>query len=196
MESREFRDMVVAALALSLAFSFLLSRRQFLSGNLSINAVLLNVGIAVVSVATGFILHELAHRFVSRKFGCHAEFRLWNFGLLLAIFTSFLGFLFAAPGAVYIYGENISRKQNVLISIAGPLTNIAGGILLLIISIVFFSSNQVFALIFGAAASLNFGLAFFNMIPFPPLDGSKVITWNPLIWGLVFFPLFALNFLI
>jgi len=196
MNQGELKDMVIAAAALSLAFFVLMSKNVLFSGKISIDSILLYAGIAVVSVATGFILHELAHRAIAKKFGCHAEFRLWNFGLLLAIFTAFLGFLFAAPGAVYIYGENISRKQNGLISIAGPITNIVVGIILFAISIVFFANNQFFELIFRAAASLNFGLAFFNMIPFPPLDGSKVITWNPLIWGLVFFPLFAANFLI
>lgn len=195
MNSIEAKEMAIAGLALSFAFSILMLRRGFFSNTLSMETISLVAVIAIVSVATGFLLHELAHRAVAKKFGCHAEFRLWNFGLLLAIGTSFMGFLFAAPGAVYIYGENISKKQNGLISIAGPLTNIGVGIILLTISIAFFSSNQILLLILGSAASLNFGLAFFNMIPFPPLDGSKVIYWNPIVWGLIFFSTLALNFL-
>ena len=111
MDSRELKDMAIAAAALSLAFFILLSRNSILSGKIIIGSLLLNAGIAVVSVATGFILHELAHRFVSRKFGCHAEFRLWNLGLLLAVFTSLMGFLFAAPGAVYIMAKTFQENR-------------------------------------------------------------------------------------
>ena len=35
-------------------------------------------------------------------------------------------------------------------------------------------------------SKINFFLGAFNMVPFPPLDGSKVMAWNPLVWGLSF----------
>lgn len=38
----------------------------------------------------------------------------------------------------------------------------------------------------------NLYLAFFNMIPIPPLDGSKVIAWNFLVWLIFFAVLFVL----
>ncbi|MCD6434530.1 MAG: site-2 protease family protein, partial [Candidatus Diapherotrites archaeon] len=31
-------------------------------------------------------------------------------------------------------------------------------------------------------AYINFFLAFFNLLPVPPLDGSKVIVWNKFVW--------------
>jgi Zn-dependent protease len=29
---------------------------------------------------------------------------------------------------------------------------------------------------------INLLFALFNLLPFPPLDGSKVISWNPMVW--------------
>ena len=54
---------------------------------------------------------------------------MWVQGLILAIVTAAFGFVFAAPGAVYIQGEYISKEENGKISIAGPLINIGLAIL-------------------------------------------------------------------
>jgi len=41
---------------------------------------------------------------------------------------------------------------------------------------------------------VNLWLAAFNMLPFPPLDGGKVLSWNPIIWALVAIPLWIFMF--
>ena len=102
----------------------------------------------------------------------------------LGPFAGFLrrlfGFLIAAPGAVYISGRNISGKDNGKISIAGPLVNmvlavigIAGCLLL---------NHSAFVVPFYLLMSLNGSLALFNMLPFPPLDGSKILAWDKRIY--------------
>src|SRR5689334_2495161 len=58
-----------------------------------------------IATATGFILHEMGHKFVAIRRGYVAHFRVWTWGLLLTIGTvvaSGGAFLFGAPGAVYI----------------------------------------------------------------------------------------------
>lgn len=131
--------------------------------------------ISFVAVATGFLFHELAHKIVAQKYGCWAEFRYWFPGLLFALISSFFGFIFAAPGAVYISGS-ISREQNGKISAAGPFINmIIGTICILVLLLVDLSIIRTIALLVGI---FNIFLAGFNMIPFPPFDGSKVIRWN------------------
>ena len=73
------------------------------------------------------MLHELAHKIVAQRNGAWAEFRAYPLGLVLAVVSALLGFILAAPGAVYIQGA-ISRKQDGKISIAGPLTNLGLGL--------------------------------------------------------------------
>ena len=130
--------------------------------------------IALVSTGTGFAMHELAHKFVAQKYGCWAEFRYSQQGLLLALVMAGLaGFLIAAPGAVYIVGR-IDQRQNGLISIAGPLTNVI--IALAMIPLVLMGGligHGAFTVAF-----FNTFLAIFNMIPVMPLDGSKVFKWD------------------
>ena len=99
-----------------------------------VQAILFILPIVMVGVGTGFILHELGHKFVSMKYGYWAEFKLWPQGLLVALVTSFLGFVFAAPGAVYTYANYMTDEINGKISIAGPIVNIVLAIIFILIA--------------------------------------------------------------
>lgn len=175
----EIIDLLWAWAALTFAFAVLLG------GGISSGFVLLLI-VSGVTIGLGFIFHELAHKIVAQKYGCWAEFRKWNFGLILAVTMSFFGFIFAAPGAVMI-GGMVSREQNGKISSAGPLTNI--------VLAVFFLLAKIFLLpeITGGALPLismivhiglfaNAFLAVFNALPIPPLDGSKIMPWSFPVW--------------
>jgi Zn-dependent protease len=103
-------------------------------------------------------------------------------GLFMALLFSFLGFLFAAPGAVYIQGR-INRQQNGLISLAGPLTNIIFGTSFIVLWLVF-PSWDLLSAAFNWIGVLSLILAGFNLIPLGPLDGKKVLSWSPTVWVL------------
>ena len=193
MEMRELRDIVIAAAVLAIAFSVSWDTSTFVK----------NLTPAAIGVSLGFILHELAHRFLAKKYKCYAEFRLWTQGLVLALALAVLtngSFIFAAPGAVYIqqradlWGRPvmISKKQNGLISLAGPITNII--LAAIFLSIAFFTGIASQIMFF--AASVNIWLAIFNMLPIPPLDGSKIFFWNKKIWIVSFAAFAALMFLV
>ena len=177
MEKKEIRDIVIASAALAVAFSF----------NRNLQEFFINIPAAIVGVVSGFVLHELAHRFIARRYHCHAEFVLWRNGIILALALAVISngaFVFAAPGAVYIQNAvdlwgnpvGLSKKRNAIISIAGPATNIA---LALIFGFFAQASTSFF---FAYGAQINAWLALFNLIPFGPLDGAKVIAWNRYAW--------------
>ncbi|MBS3058574.1 MAG: site-2 protease family protein [Candidatus Diapherotrites archaeon] len=187
MKRQESIDLFFSWLTISLAFSWLFS-------GLSFQGVLASFPIVGIAVGSGFVLHELAHRFVAKKFKAHAYYKAWPFGLVFVLITAIFGFIFAAPGAVYIYGDHIDRKKNGIISLAGPLTNIV----LAFVFLLFFlaSQNGSFLWLVGTLGfQINLWLALFNLIPIPPLDGSKVFLWQPLIWAIVFIPVAVLVFL-
>lgn len=154
--------------------------------------------VALVSTATGFFLHEMAHKFVAQRYGCWAEFRYSQQGLMIALLLSALaGFLFAAPGAVYIAGR-IDQRQNGIISIAGPLSNVAVALALIPVVLAF---GGIVGFGFYTVVYFNSFLAIFNMIPIMPLDGAKVVRWNAGIYlvaavgmgALLYFTMFPLR---
>jgi len=165
----ELRHIALAVIVLTAAFTMVIWDRDFAT-------LVGSLGLAALAVVLGFFLHEMAHKYMARKYGCWAEFRAYNQGLLLALVMSFFGFLFAAPGAVYISG-NISREQNGKISIAGPATNIVIALVCLPFALMESSSDIVATIAWGLFFFNSF-LAVFNLIPVQPLDGSKVWAWN------------------
>ena len=175
---KEVRDIVVAWAALALAFT--IASRGGLAGNL-ISAYF----VAFVAVGSGFVLHELMHKFTAERYGYWAEFRMWVMGIVLALVTSTLGVIFAAPGATYISGQNVSERENGIISLAGPATNIAIAFAFLLVGIV---GTGIFTQLGGVGFSINLFLAAFNMIPVMPLDGAKVFRWNKILWAVIFIP--------
>ena len=178
MQARERNDLIVSWLTLSVAFALVIS-----DNFLNLMSLAEALPIALVAVGTGFVAHEMAHRQVARRYGFHAEYRAWLGGLAFAVLLAFVSggkFIFAAPGATYIFAADISAKQNGKISIAGPATNLAIGIALLLIGL-FMAEGFVLTVLLNAAF-INFWFAFFNLLPFGPLDGTKVIAWNSGVW--------------
>ena len=182
--SSEVRDLIIAFIVISLCFAIANAGRN-------VNAILHLLPMIMVGVGAGFILHELGHKFVSMKYGYWAEFKLWPQGLIFALITSFFGFVFAAPGAVYTYANYMTDEINGKISVAGPVVNIILAIIFLAICIAVYPSafhSQTSVLILNICAlgfNINSFLAVFNLLPIGNLDGSKVLRWNIGIWIIV-----------
>jgi len=167
--------------------------------------LLLSMPVMLLAVGPAFLLHEIGHKIVAKKYGCWAEFRAdpsgLRFGILLVALT---GFLFMAPGAVMVAGL-VTRRQNGHIAIAGPLVNFGlfligiplGG---LVLGLAGAESSGDLSYLSGSAINLkamlfdcvmfwimaNLILGTFNMIPFGPLDGAKIKDWNEPVWFATF----------
>jgi Zn-dependent protease len=169
--SVEIRDIVAAVAILTLAFFWMVY-------SASDHSVLYCLSLAALSVIVGFLMHELSHKVVARKYGCWAEFRA-DFRMLgLALVMSFFGFLIAAPGAVMIAG-NVTREQNGKISISGPGVNFLAAAILMPFAL--FTISGISELAQDIAFRLYFFSVFlgaFNMIPLMPFDGAKIWHWN------------------
>jgi len=186
MRLKEIKDLVISALALALAFGIALSGgyRAFFTPGLLVTVFLMSI----VAVSLGFVLHEIGHRFVARRFGCFAEYIMWPTGLILAVVVSFFGFVFAAPGAVMIYPKSdaggrvtLTRQKIGLISITGPAMNLCLALVFILLNMAY-SNIALLTLLFSLGARINIWLAVFNLIPFGPLDGAKIFRWHKGVW--------------
>ncbi len=173
---REIIHILIAMGVLTLAFSFALAPNPPMS---HLNDVIQNLPLSFLAIATAFFCHEIAHKYMGQKLGYWSEFRMFPQGLLFALFLGVtLGVVFAAPGAVQIMGRP-SQEESGKMAMAGPSVNI-------LISIVSFSllflANGYLADIAFFVAYINAFLAFFNLLPFGPLDGKKIFQWKKEVW--------------
>lgn len=152
--------------------------------------------VSIPGVLLAITFHEFAHGYAAYKLGDNTaknEGRLSlnpldhlePVGTLMLLFA---GFGWGKP--VHVNPTNYTRKLSMekgeaIVSVAGPLTNIILAFLLALAyeALIKFASAEflvstvgnIIQLIIGAAISINIGLGVFNLIPLPPLDGSKII---------------------
>lgn len=188
----EMLHIIIAWLAISYAFSILLLWSSL--GRRPVTEELLNgiVNPLVISLSTvglSFLVHEMSHKMVAQRFGSWAEFRMSPFMLFLMLFLVYeFGILFAAPGAVMIYGGQVGKRENGLISLAGPLSNIFLGLGFFLL----LSETGILYEIGRYGVIINVALALFNLIPFGIFDGRKVWNWNKAVYLIVVIAAFAL----
>lgn len=160
------------------------------------------VAISIVPALLGIILHEIAHGWVARHCGDPTAYEAGRLTLNpvphidpmgLAVFglTSLTGsFVFGWAKPVPVDARNFRhpRRDLMLVSLAGPLTNfllaIAFGAGLWALLHLLPPSQwkdqgwYIFLLSsMQAGVIINFGLGWLNLLPIPPLDGSKILSY-------------------
>jgi Zn-dependent protease len=129
---------------------------------------------AIYVTAPAIVLHEMMHKFVALFFGLKAVFHAWYFGLFLGIFLKIVHspLILFAPGYVSI--SDATPLLSAVTAFAGPAMNL---ILYLVAWLILERAprlTQKQAIFFHLTKQINLFLFIFNMLPIPPLDGSKV----------------------
>lgn len=152
------------------------------------------IEIIVMLFASAFVVfctmpvHEYAHALIATKLGDPTPRLSGRLTLnpmahidwLGAAMIFFVGFGYAKPVQVNPRNFKDPKKGMALTALAGPVANILMAALFILFGNIFglFKQTvimQAFRLFFTFAASINIGLAVFNLIPIPPLDGSRIL---------------------
>jgi Zn-dependent protease len=144
--------------------------------------------LALPGILFGFTIHEFAHAWTAWKLGddtAAEQGRLTlnpivhvdPLGLLLIIFA---GFGWARPVPVNPSAFQNPRRDDLLVTAAGPVSNLLVALLLgLVLRFVPISGadsiGNTFGLVLYHAISINLLLCFFNLMPIFPLDGARIV---------------------
>ena len=151
--------------------------------------------VSIPGVLIAITFHEFAHAFAADKLGDDTPRRqgrlnlnpfthLDPFGTIMLVFA---GFGWGKP--VEINPRNFNRnislsKAEAIVAAAGPVMNFILAIVFEIIvcllakfmpEIYFGDERRIISTILGSIVITNIGLGIFNLIPIPPLDGSKIL---------------------
>lgn len=185
---RELTEIGIAYAVLTVDLGLLFSGGSFLGNGGSVQfTALLNpwtLALAATAGFTGFVAHELAHKIVAQRRGFWAEFRMWPGGLALSFLTALIGFLWGAPGATVVGGmSETDRDDWGRTSLAGPLANFAFGAAFLSGGLLLYRSYAGLGSSLFYLAYINGWFGTFNLLPFGPLDGRKVLRWSAARWA-------------
>ncbi|AEI42675.1 site-2 protease family protein [Paenibacillus mucilaginosus] len=146
-----------------------------------------------LALLLGFTVHEFSHAILADKFGDPTPRSMGRVTLnprvhldvLGTIFFLIIGIGWAKPVLVNRSRFASPRLMGILVSVAGPVSNL---VLALISVIIYFALirfgvltgasvgvRDALSLFFNYLVSLNVLLFILNLIPFPPLDGYRIL---------------------
>ncbi len=177
----EVTHILISMIILTFAFAIALPPDNIISGNFKFEVFPYYLMLSFFGILTAFFVHEMSHKFIAQKYGLWAEYRMFPLGLFLALILSFTGFVFAAPGAVMFLGGSRDYETG-KIAMVGPLANILISVILFPLYVFLFFESTIVGNILHFIIMINLVLATFNLLPFGPLDGTKIIKWNATVW--------------
>ena len=163
---------------------------RLLSGSLDFTNAVIYILSTVLVVFLTLPVHEFAHGFVAVKLGDNTP--KWQNRLTLnplahidylgSLCILLFGFGWAKPVGVNARNFDNPKMGMAIVAFAGPLSNIVMSILALLLGNVFLLLSVTVAEVFGYIyfilfylAQINVSLAVFNLLPIPPLDGSRLL---------------------
>jgi Zn-dependent protease len=154
--------------------------------------------LVVIFLGIAFPVHEFAHAYIAYRLG-DGTAKLFGrlslnpvvhfdpMGGLLLVISAFIsatsggGFIFGWAKPTPVNPSNLRDRRNgeVLVAIAGPISNLIMAILGAIVWRVLFAADvsvpELFVQVLFSFVAFNIALAIFNLIPVPPLDGSAIL---------------------
>jgi len=143
-------------------------------------------------IIIGLTFHEFAHAWAAVRFGDDTPRLQGRTSLNPLVHLDIIGFIlillagfgWAKPVQINPYNFKNRKRDDILVSLAGPLMNILVSCVFLILirlsNVLFYgvleaNTFEILISIFYNAAWINIVLCVFNLIPLPPLDGSHIL---------------------
>ena len=193
--AEEMKNIILADVVLTVAFASTIAGGIFSlgSGGSFLATFVSFLPISAMAVTLSFVLHELMHKFTAQHYGAAAAFKTSLNGLIITLLTGAFGFLIGIPGATWIFTNSFTKRENGIVSLAGPLTNfVVFGVFVGLLFLLNPPAQSYLHTSLQFTLFISILLAFFNMLPVYPLDGSKVLAWSKPIYAVTMAVIFVL----
>ena len=184
----ELRGLIIAILAVA----FIISFKDWGAATFDLNVGLYNLFNSILIVALSVLVHDAGQRLWGLAIGYRVEFRMWTFGLIIALVVAFIsngslwlivpsGFLLhhLAGHRLGWFRYGINYFGQAMVALAGPFFTLMLVIFLKVMSAFFPSALLHKAIVFNAVYAIT------SLLPIPPLDGSKIYFGSRMLYAFV-----------
>ncbi len=153
-------------------------------GSFSIYSVLISVLASLAVVFLTMPVHEYAHALIGTKLGDPTPKYTGRLSLnpfnhidyMGALCILLFGFGWAKPVEINMRNLNNPKRDMMFVALAGPVANLITAFISVLLATLLENSVFYLATFFVYVAQINCYLAFFNLIPIPPFDGSRILS--------------------
>jgi Zn-dependent protease len=150
--------------------------------------------VSIIPMILAITVHETAHGWVAKKFGDNTASMQGRLTLnpikhidligtvVIPFLTYFTGFIFGWAKPVPVDARNFKnpRRDMAIVALAGPVSNLLMAVGWALLIYMVGANNGIVSLALAKAAEtgiyINLSLAILNLLPIPPLDGSRILT--------------------
>mgnify|MGYP001569827411 CR=1 FL=1 len=182
----ELRGLVIATLAIA----FIISFKEWGTAAFDFSVGIYNLFNSILIVALSILVHDAGQRLWGLAIGYRVEFRMWTFGLIIALIVAFVsngslwlivpsGFLLhhLAGHRLGWFRYGINYFGQAMVALAGPLFTLMLVIFLKVMGAFFPSALMHKAIVFNVVYAIT------SLLPIPPLDGSKIYFGSRMLYA-------------
>lgn len=182
----ELRNFIITILVLAFVISF----REWGGTEFDFAVGLKNFFVAILIAGVSLLIHNSGQRFWSLATGYRLEYQMWGLGLMFAVILAFITngkfWLLVSGGFIvhHLAGHRLGWFRYDINFWAIALTSLAGNILTVVFIIILkIIGAFTFSSIVQKFIIFNIIYTIYNMLPIPPLDGSKIFYGSRLLYA-------------
>ena len=190
------------AIEYRIGFVFMLTKREVFSIAISIaiitfafsyakaetlNQILPLIPVVLATAIIVDLVKDLLRSIIARGQGVWSEYRLWYFGTIMFLVSSIVFKApFASPSRIIHHSQKFTKRSVGLVSLTAVVVPLAFGAIFYMLFV------NGFTLIGNMGLIICLTMAFFDIIPIPPMNGKDIYDWSKVLWLILFIASFAL----